>query len=72
MLCVCTSGIFLEQTAVLQIVLNHDICHGVKDELYVAGVGGAGKVCVNFLLVATLVQTFKLHLNVCSALLVRV
>lgn len=62
----------LEKTTVLQIVLNHHIRDRVKDELDVTGIGGTGEVRVDLFLIATLVQTFEFHLNVCSALLVGV
>jgi hypothetical protein len=39
----------LEEAAVFQVVLDDDVCDGVKHELNVIGVGGAREVSVNFL-----------------------
>ena len=61
----------LEETAVLEVVLDDDIGDGVKDESDVVGVGGARKMGVHLLEVFALVQVFELHLDVMGALVER-
>jgi hypothetical protein len=56
----------LEEAAVFQVVLDDDVCDGVKHELNVIGVGGTREVSVNFLEAFFLVQVFKFHLDVGS------
>ncbi|KAJ8344589.1 hypothetical protein AAFF_G00232430 [Aldrovandia affinis] len=69
--CVCAHPVLaLEQAAVLQVVLDDDVGHGVEDELHVLGVGGAGEVCVDLLCVLLLVQVLKLGLDVAGRLVV--
>lgn len=68
----CIVSPCLEQTAVLQVVFDNHVRHGVEHELDVGGVGGARQVRVNFLLVFPLVQVFELHPDVAGRLLVRV
>lgn len=62
----------LEQSAVLEIVLDDDVRDCVKDKTYIVGVSSAGKVSVDLFLVLALVQVFKLKLNVGRRILVRV
>lgn len=61
-----------EKTTVFQVVLNDDVGDGVKDELHILGVCGAGEVGVNLLGVLPLVQVLKLTLDVGSCFLVRI
>lgn len=63
-------GLVLEEAAVFEVVSDDDIGDGVKDELDVGGVCGAGEVCVDLLLVLTLVQVLKFHLDVCRTVVI--
>lgn len=51
----------LKQSAIFQIVLNDDVGDGVKDELNVVRVGGAGEVRVDLLLIFPLVEILEFH-----------
>lgn len=62
----------LEETTVLQIVLNHHIRDGIENKLNVTGIGGTCEVRVDFFLIATLVQTFEFHLDIRSTFFIRV
>lgn len=62
----------LEKAAVLQVVLDDDVGHCIKDKLHVLCVGGTGEVGVDLLGVLSLVQVLKLTLNVSCCLLVGV
>ena len=62
----------LEQAAVFEVVLDDDVRDGVEDEADVVGVGGAGEVGVDLLLVLALVEVLELHLDVGRRVLVRV
>ncbi len=62
---------FLEEPAVLEVVLDDDVRDCVEDEPDVARVGGAREVAVHLLLVLALVQVLELHLDVAGAVLVR-
>lgn len=64
------TGQLLEESAVLQVVLDDDIGHCVKDKLHVLGVGGACEVSVDLLGIFPLIQIFKLTLNVGSGLFI--
>lgn len=55
---------WLKQTTVLEIVLDNDICDGIKHKLYVVGICRAREMRVDFLCVFPLVQIFELQLNV--------
>lgn len=55
---------WLKQTAVLEIVLDNDICDGIKHKLYIVGICRAREMRVDFLCVFPLVQIFELQLNV--------
>jgi hypothetical protein len=59
-----SSGFALEETTVLQVVLDDDVGNGVEDKLNVLGVGGLGEVAVDLLGVLLLVQVLKLGLDV--------
>lgn len=61
-----------EKTTVLQVVLDDDVGDGIKDELHILGVCGAGEVGVNLLGVLPLVQVLKLTLNVGGCFLIRI
>lgn len=61
----------LKEPAVLQVVFDDDISDGVKDELHILGVCGAGEVCVDLLGVLPLIQVLKLTLNERGCLVVR-
>ena len=63
--------LFLEQSAVLEVVLDDDVRDGVEDEPDVVGVGGAREVRVHLLHVLALVQVLELELDVVGAVLVR-
>lgn len=60
------------EPALLQVVFDDDVRHGVKHELHVLGVGGAGEVRVDLLGVFPPVQVLELALDVRRRLLVRV
>ncbi len=62
----------LEEPAVLQVVFDDDVRHGVEDELHVVGVGGAREVRVDLFGVLALVEVLELHLDVGRRVLVRV
>ena len=62
----------LEESTVLQVVLDDDVSDGVEDKLHVLGVGGAGEVGVDLFSVLPPVQILKLTLDVGCCLLVRV
>lgn len=51
----------LKQSAIFQIVLDDDIGDGVKDELNVVRVGGAGKMRVDLFLIFPLVEILEFH-----------
>uniref|UniRef100_A0A8C9NYH8 Uncharacterized protein n=1 Tax=Serinus canaria TaxID=9135 RepID=A0A8C9NYH8_SERCA len=53
-----------EQPAVLEVLLDDDVSDGVKDELDVLGIGGAGHVGVDLLHVPPHVQLQELQLDV--------
>lgn len=57
------NGFFLslKQSAIFQIVLDDDVSDGVKDELNVVRVGGAGEVRVDLLLIFPLVEILEFH-----------
>lgn len=55
---------WLKQTTVLEIVLDNDICDGIKHKLYIVGICRTCEMCVDFLCVFPLVQIFELQLNV--------
>lgn len=54
----------LKQSTIFQIILDDDIGDSVKDELNVVCVGGAGEMCVNLLLIFSLVEILKFHSDV--------
>ena len=54
----------LEETTVLQVVLDDAVGDSVEDKLTVLGVGGLGEVAVDLLGVLLLVQILKLGLDV--------
>jgi hypothetical protein len=60
----------LKQPTIFQIILYNDIGDGVKDKLNVVCVGGAGEMCVNFLLIFSLVEILKFHSDVARSFLV--
>lgn len=62
----------LEEATVLQIILDDDVGDGIKDELDVVCVCGAGEVGVDFLSFFTFVQVLELHLDICGCFLVRI
>ena len=62
----------LEETAVLEVFFDDDVSHGIKHELDVLSVCGAGHVGVDLLDVSAHVQVQKLHFNVVSSILVSV
>lgn len=59
-----------EETTVFQVIFYDDVCYGIKDELHVLGVRGAREVGVYFLCVLSLIEVFKLTLNVRSCLFI--
>lgn len=65
-----SSAAALEESAVPQVVLDDDVGDGVKDELDVLGVGGAGEVRVDLLGVFLLVQILKLGADVLRCLVI--
>ena len=62
----------LEESTVLQVVLDDDVGDSVEDELHVLGVGGTREMRVDLLGVLPLVQVLELTLDVGSRLLVGV
>lgn len=61
----------LEEPTVLKVVFDDDVSDGVKDELHVLGIGGAGEVGVDLFGVLPLIQVLKLALNVSGGVLIR-
>lgn len=64
--------LYLEEAAVLQVFFDDDVSHGVKHELDVLRVRGAGHVGVDLLDVSAHVQVEELHLDVVAGILVSV
>lgn len=66
----------LKQAAVLQVILDDHVGHGIEDKLNVGSVCGACEVCVDFLHVAlgvpASVETLELELDVGGSILVGV
>lgn len=60
------TGDKLEEATVFQVVLDDDVCDGIKHKLNVIGVCGAREVSVDFLKALFLVQILKFHLDVSS------
>lgn len=63
---------FSEEATVLQVVLDNDVGDGVEHELHVLGVGCAGEVGIDFLVVLLLVEILEFGLDVSLSLLVLV
>lgn len=61
-----------EQPAVLEVLLDDDVSDGVKDELDVLGIGGAGHVGVDLLHIPPHVQLQELQLDVVARIVVGV
>ncbi len=60
----------LEETAILEVVLDDDISDSVKHKLDVVGVGGTCEVGIDLLLILAFVQILKLHLDVGGCLFI--
>lgn len=61
-----------EETTILQVIFYDDIRYGVENELHVLRVGGTREVGVYLLRVLSLIELFKLTLDVCGCLFIRV
>lgn len=61
-----------EEAAVLEVLLDDDVCDSVEDKLHVLCVGGTRHMGVNLLHIAAHVELEKLNLDVVARILVRV
>lgn len=60
------------QETYFQIIFDNNVGDGIKDEFNVVGVSGAGQMCVDFLLVFSLIEILEFHSNVAARFLIRV
>jgi len=60
----------LEESTILEVVLNDDICDSIKHKLDVVCISGTSEMSVNLLCVLSLVEILKLKLDICRSFLV--